>query len=122
MASTLNSEIQYLSGVGPKRAALLKAELGVETFGDLLRIYPFRYIDRTTITPIRDVRSDLAYVQIQGPVVSSTLLGPGGSTQMATGGPIELRAAKRLSVMVDDGTGQMEMVFFSRASNGIMRA
>ncbi|MBR5703866.1 MAG: ATP-dependent DNA helicase RecG [Bacteroidales bacterium] len=112
MASTLNSEIQYLSGVGPKRAALLKAELGVETFGDLLRIYPFRYIDRTTITPIRDVRSDLAYVQIQGTVVSSTLLGPGGSTQMATGGPIELRAAKRLSVMVDDGTGQMEMVFF----------
>ena len=112
MASALNSEIQYLSGVGPKRAALLKAELGVETFGDFLRIYPFRYIDRTTITPIRDVRSDLAYVQIQGTVVSSTLLGPGGSTQMATGGPIELRAAKRLSVMVDDGTGQMEMVFF----------
>ena len=110
--SALNSEIQYLSGVGPKRAALLKAELGVETFGDLLRIYPFRYIDRTTITPIREVRSDLAYVQIQGTVVSSTLLGPGGSTQMATGGPIELRAAKRLSVMVDDGTGQMEMVFF----------
>ena len=112
MASALNSEIQYLSGVGPKRAALLKAELGVETFGDLLRIYPFRYIDRTTITPIRDVRSDLAFVQIQGTVVSSTLLGPGGSTQMATGGPIELRAAKRLSVIVDDGTGQMEMVFF----------
>ena len=108
----MNSEIQYLSGVGPKRAALLKAELGVETFGDLLRIYPFRYIDRTTITPIREVRSDLAYVQIQGTVVSSTLLGPGGSTQMATGGPIELRAAKRLSVIVDDGTGQMEMVFF----------
>ncbi|MBR5924951.1 MAG: ATP-dependent DNA helicase RecG, partial [Bacteroidales bacterium] len=80
MASALNSEIQYLSGVGPKRAALLKAELGIETFADLLRIYPFRYIDRTTITPIRDVRSDLAYVQIQGTVVSSTLLGPGGST------------------------------------------
>ena len=112
MASALNSEIQYLSGVGPKRAALLKAELGIETFADLLRIYPFRYIDRTTITPIRDVRSDLAYVQIQGTVVSSTLLGPGGSTQMASGGPIELRAAKRLSVIVDDGSGQMEMVFF----------
>ena len=110
--SALNSEIQYLSGVGPKRAALLKAELGVETFGDLLHIYPFRYIDRTSITPIRNVRSDLAYVQIQATVVSSTLLGPGGSNHMAGGGPIELRAAKRLSVIVDDGTGQMEMVFF----------
>ena len=112
MASALKSEIKYLSGVGPKRAALLTSELGVETFGDLLRIYPYRYIDRTSITPIRDVRSDLAYVQIQGTVVSSTLLGPGGSNHMASGGPIELRAAKRLSVIVDDGTGQMEMVFF----------
>ena len=108
----LNSEIKYLSGVGPKRASLLTSELGVETFGDLLRIYPYRYIDRTSITPIRDVRSDLAYVQIQATVVSSTLLGPGGSNHMASGGPIELRAAKRLSVIVDDGTGQMEMVFF----------
>ncbi len=112
MASALNSEIQYLSGVGPKRAALLRSELGVETFGDLLRIFPFRYIDRTSITPIRDVRGDLAYVQIQGTVVSSTLIGPGGSTQMAKGGPVEIRAAKRLSVIVDDGTGRMEMVFF----------
>ena len=110
--SALNSEIQYLSGVGPKRAALLRSELGVETFGDLLRIFPFRYIDRTSITPIRDVRGDLAYVQIQGTVVSSTLIGPGGSTQMAKGGTVEIRAAKRLSVIVDDGTGQMEMVFF----------
>jgi len=110
--SALNSEIQYLSGVGPKRAALLRSELGVETFVDLLRIYPFRYIDRTSITPIREVRSDLAYVQIQATVVSSTLLGPGGSTQMAAGGPVQLRAAKRLSVIVDDGSAQMEMVFF----------
>ncbi|MBQ6015491.1 MAG: ATP-dependent DNA helicase RecG [Bacteroidales bacterium] len=108
----LNSEIKYLSGVGPKRASLLTSELGVETVGDLLRVYPFRYIDRTSITPIRNVRSDLAYVQIQATVVSSTLLGPGGSNHMAGGGPIELRAAKRLSVIVDDGTGQMEMVFF----------
>ena len=112
MASALKSEIKYLSGVGPKRAALLTSELGVETFGDLLRIYPYRYIDRTSITPIREVRNDLAYVQIQATVVSSTLLGPGGSNHMASGGPIELRAAKRLSVIVDDGTGQMEMVFF----------
>ncbi len=92
--SALNSEIQYLSGVGPKRAALLKAELGIETFGDLLHIYPFRYIDRTSITPIREVRGDLAYVQVQGTIVSSTLV------------------SKHLSVIVDDGTGQMEMVFF----------
>ena len=92
--SALNSEIQYLGGVGPKRAALLRSELGIETFGDLLHIYPFRYIDRTSITPIREVRGDLAYVQVQGTIVSSTLV------------------SKHLSVIVDDGTGQMEMVFF----------
>ncbi|MBR4822548.1 MAG: ATP-dependent DNA helicase RecG [Bacteroidales bacterium] len=92
--STLNSEIQYLGGVGPKRAALLRSELGIETFGDLLHIYPFRYIDRTSITPIREVRGELAYVQVQGTIVSSTLV------------------SKHLSVIVDDGTGQMEMVFF----------
>lgn len=112
MPSVLDSDIQYLSGVGPKRAALLKAELGVETFGDLLHIYPFRYIDRSRITPICEVRGDLAYVQIQGTIVSGTLLGPGGSTALAGGGPVPLKAAKRLSVIVDDGTGRMEMVFF----------
>jgi len=112
MSSALNSDIQYLSGVGPKRAALLKTELGIETFNDLLHIYPFRYIDRSRITPIAEVRGDLAYVQIQGTVVSSTLIGPGGSTAMTAGGPIPLRAAKRLSVIVDDGSGRMEMVFF----------
>ena len=94
MASALNSEIQYLGGVGPKRAALLRSELGVETFSDLLHVYPFRYIDRTSITPISEVRGDLAYVQIQGTVVSSTLIG------------------KRLSVIVEDASGRMEMVFF----------
>ena len=46
-----DTNIQYLSGVGPKRAALLKSELGIETVEDLINLYPFRYVDRNGITP-----------------------------------------------------------------------
>ena len=93
--SELGSDIQFLPGVGPKRAALLKKELDVHTLEDLIHFYPFRYIDRSSITPIVAVTPDLAYVQVQGTVVSRNLVN-----------------IKHLSVMVEDGTGRMEMVFF----------
>ena len=49
-------EVQFLQGVGPKRAELLRKELGVSTVGELLRLYPFRYIDRSTFVRIADAR------------------------------------------------------------------
>ena len=61
----LDMEIQFLPGVGPKRAALLQKELGVSTVGDLLRLYPFRYIDRSSVVRIADARPDMAYLQIR---------------------------------------------------------
>ena len=64
--SELQSDIQFLPGVGPKRAALIKRELGINTLEDLIHFYPFRYIDRSSITPIVSVTPDLAYVQVQG--------------------------------------------------------
>ena len=93
--SELRSDIQYLPGVGPKRAALLKKELELNTLEDLIHFYPFRYVDRSSITPIVSVTPDLAYVQVQGQVVSRNLVN-----------------IKHLSIIVDDGTGRMEMVFF----------
>ena len=54
MAHGLDMEIQFLPGVGPKRAELLRKELAVETVGDLLRMYPFRYIDKSSIVRICD--------------------------------------------------------------------
>lgn len=66
----LDTEIQFLPGVGPKRASLLARELGVSTIGDLVRIYPFRHIDRSTVTPIAEVVPDAAMVQVKGEVVS----------------------------------------------------
>lgn len=93
--SELNSSIQYLPGVGPKRALLLEKELGIRTLYDLICFYPFRYTDRSAIVPIASVNSTMAYIQIRGKVVSQ-----------------ELHDRKRLSVIVEDGSGRMEMVFF----------
>ncbi|MBO4566502.1 MAG: ATP-dependent DNA helicase RecG, partial [Bacteroidales bacterium] len=91
----LSTDIQFLPGVGPKRAMLLKRELEINTLEQLIHFYPFRYVDRTRITPIAEVTPDLAYVQVQARVVSRNLVN-----------------IKHLSVIVDDGTGTMEMVFF----------
>ncbi len=91
----LESSIQFLPGVGPKRALLLQKELEISTLDQLIHFYPFRYVDRTRITPIAEVTPDLAYVQIQGRVVSRNLI-----------------SIKHLSVIVEDATGRMEMVFF----------
>ena len=92
----MSTNIQYLPGVGPKRAALLTRELGVQTVGDLIRIYPFRYIDRSRVYPIAELRSDMTAVQILGTVLRAELPNP-----------------KRLSVWVGDDSGEVELVFFS---------
>ena len=108
----LETNIQYLGGVGPKRAELLRRELGIETLSDLIHLYPFRYVDRSGITPIAEARPDLASLQIRARVVSRTLYGPSGSIVSQDTNPIHFNACKRMSVMVEDGSGTMEIVFF----------
>lgn len=92
----LSSNIQYLPGVGPKRAALIERELGIKTIGELIHIYPFRYIDRSKVYRIADLNSSMTAVQVVATVVRQTMPSP-----------------KRLSVIVQDGSSEMEMVFFS---------
>ena len=124
----LKSDIQYLPGVGPKRAMLLKNELQVATFEDLIHLYPFRYIDRSSIQKIAEITPGVAYVQVMARVTKATLYGPGSSVfvQRNQAGVeidncpkdkdgnkvLRFNAVKRLSVMVADSTGEMEMVFF----------
>ena len=113
MSSDANiSDIQYLKGVGPKRALLLGSELGVKSVSDLIRIYPFRYVDRSSVIPIAAVRSTAAMVQIRAQVVSVTLIDKAGNVLEPADGQIRFKAANRMSVMVADETGMMEMVFF----------
>ena len=110
--NNLGTSIQFLSGVGPKRAELLRRELGIETLSDLISLYPFRYIDRSGITPIAEIQSTAASVQIRARVLSRTLLGPSGAVVSQLTQPIHFNAAKRLSVVVEDASGSIELVFF----------
>ena len=115
----LDMEIQFLPGVGPKRAALLTKELGVSTVGDLLRLYPFRYIDKSSIVRIADARPDMAYLQLKARVSRVELFG-NSSAAIAAPGPsasakekaVKFNTIKRMSVWIEDGSGEMEMVFF----------
>ena len=93
MASDM--DIMYLPGVGPKRAELLRKELNVSTVGELLRLYPFRYIDKSRFVRICDARPDMAYIQLKAKVAR-----------------VELHDSKRMSVWISDGSGEMETVFF----------
>jgi ATP-dependent DNA helicase RecG len=94
----LDTSIEFLKGVGPQRAAVLRDEAGIHTFGDLLEFYPFRYIDRSRFHSIREIRDDMPYVQLRGFISD-----------------IELHGQKRTSRMtarLTDTTGSMELVWF----------
>ena len=71
----LDTDIQFLPGVGPKRADLIKKELGVSTIGELLKLYPNRYIDRSTFFRISDVRAEMAYIQVKAKVIRTVEIG-----------------------------------------------
>ena len=106
----LDKEIQYLPGVGPRRAALLASELDVHTVGDLIRTYPFRYIDRSRLNRIADITPTMASVQIQAQVLSVRLLGKDGKPVENPGN--RWGAVTRLVARVADESGETEVVFF----------
>ena len=95
----LNTSLEFLGGVGPERAKLLRSELGIRTFGDLLHHFPFRYVDRTQFHTISAVISDEVDIQLRGRVLSVQLVGAKGKGQ-------------RLVAQFSDGTGTMELVWF----------
>jgi len=94
-----SSPIEYLKGVGPQRAELLKKEAGIFTFGDLLSYFPFRYVDRTKFYKIREVTADLPYVQVRGKLVSIVVVGE--------------KRSKRLVGKLQDESGALELVWFA---------
>ena len=106
----LDTAIQYLPGVGPKRAELLQHELGIATVGDLVRLYPFRYIDRSSIVRIADVHPDIAQVQVRATVMKVRLYAKNGAELPPD--KLKYNMVARLSAIVADETGEMEVVFF----------
>lgn len=98
----LASPIEYLKGVGPLRADLLKKELEIFTFGDLLNHFPLRHIDKTKISLINEVNGFTDYIQVVGRLVHYEMVGAG--------------RAKRLVAQIKDKSGQMELTWFQGGS------
>ena len=90
--------IEYLKGVGTARADVLKKELAIKNLEDLLEHFPFRHIDRTQYYKIRNINSDLPYVQVIARLTHKEVLGE--------------KHTKRLVAQVQDDTGVMELVWF----------
>ncbi len=66
----LQQDIMYLPGVGPNRKKMLSNELGIETYGDLLEYYPYKYVDRSKVYTIHELTGDMPYVQVVGQILS----------------------------------------------------
>ncbi len=98
----LDTPIEYLKGVGPKRADVLKKEIQVFTFGDLIEYYPFRYINKTQLHTVAGIDKDTSTVQLKGYIQNIQLTG-------------EARK-KRLTAWLRDTTGRIQLVWFRGAS------
>ena len=74
----LSTPIEFLKGVGPSRADLLKKELNIFTYKDLLYYFPFRYVDKSRVFNISDLEEDMPFVQIKGEIIRFEDVGKGG--------------------------------------------
>ncbi|MGB1003589.1 MAG: ATP-dependent DNA helicase RecG [Salibacteraceae bacterium] len=94
----LQTKIEFLKGVGPKRAELLQQELQIFTFGDLLFHFPFRYVDRSQFHEVKHANQDQAFMQFKGHVRKIRKIGQGRKM--------------RLTAEFYDETGVIELVWF----------
>ena len=101
-STVLSNPIEYLKGVGPLRADLLKKELQLFTFGDLLHHYPFRHIDRTRVQLIAQISPAMDHVQVRGILMSMEIVGE--------------KRARRLVAQLRDGSGILELTWFQGIS------
>ncbi|MAO71908.1 MAG: ATP-dependent DNA helicase RecG, partial [Flavobacteriales bacterium] len=94
----LSTPIEFLKGVGPSRADLLKKELNIFTYKDLLYYFPFRYVDKSRVFNISDLEVDMPFVQIKGEIIRFEDVGKGRSS--------------RLVAHLQDVTGIVQLVWF----------
>ncbi|MFA8300631.1 MAG: ATP-dependent DNA helicase RecG [Hyphomicrobiales bacterium] len=94
----LDTQIEYLKGIGPKRAEILKKELGIFYYRDLLHHFPFRYVDKTKFYDIKDISSSSAYIQVKGIISNIQLIGE--------------KKGQRLTAKLTDSTGSIELIWF----------
>ena len=95
----LDQDIMYLPGVGPNRKKMLNQELGIQTFGDLLEYYPYKYVDRSRIYTVHELTGDMPFVQVVGRILSFETF------EMSP-------RNERVVAHFTDGTGIMDLVWF----------
>ena len=88
--------------MGPQRGDLLKKELSIFTFKDLLELYPYRHVDKTKVSPISDINLQTDFIQVAGVLVNMELVGD--------------KRAKRLVAQLKDKTGILELAWFQSVS------
>ncbi|MBP6334364.1 MAG: ATP-dependent DNA helicase RecG [Bacteroidia bacterium] len=93
-----NTSIEFLKGVGPQRAEILKKELDVFTYHDLLHHFPYRYVDRTQFYSCKDAHPELPFIQIKGQLKSLIVKGE--------------RNKKYMSGRFQDETGFIDLKWF----------
>lgn len=98
MNQAFQTPIEYLKGVGVSRGDVLKKELGIATFEDLLRHFPYKHIDRTRFYKVREIQPDLPYVQVLARITHLEVVGQ--------------KNVRRLVAQAKDDTGVMELVWF----------
>ena len=94
----LQTDIQFVPGVGPTKAEILNKEIDVYTLGDLLRWYPYRYIDRSRMYYVHEIDGSMPFIQLKGKIMSFETLGEGRK--------------KRLVAHFTDGTGFIDLIWF----------
>ena len=94
----MSNPIEYLKGVGPQKGDLLKKELSVFTFKDLLELFPYRHVDKTKISPISEITPQTDFVQVAGVLVNVELMGD--------------KRSKRLVAQLKDKSGILELTWF----------
>ena len=97
-SSYLHTPIEFLKGVGPERADVLKKEAAIFVFGDLLKLYPYRYIDRTQFYSTQHIDNTQTYIQLKGKIRDVRQIGEG--------------RGKRLTALFYDDDGTIELVWF----------
>jgi len=97
-ASFLETPVEFLKSVGPARADLLKSELNISTFGELLTWFPFRYVDRSKFYLIADIREDSPLIQLKAKMIRIQTIGP--------------PRHQRLVATIRDESGELDLIWF----------
>ncbi len=121
MQDILSNKIEYLKGVGPKRAALLNKEASIFVFEDLLNYFPFRYVDKSRIYTISEINNENTYYQLAGTISNMKSFGGMRTTRITATftdetGSIELVWFKGLKWIKDKFTPETKYLLFGKAS------